>query len=107
MPDILPARARRHHRAAAGRAAPAGLTGAARRVRVQARARDREGALEAMLTAEREAGGAFLTGLPELLNADSRALVMALYAAEAQHLSLVLAALGHDPIPDAFAGTLT
>jgi hypothetical protein len=82
-----------------GRAAPAGLLRAAGRVRG---AGDRE----ALLDAERQAGAALLSALPQLRGGDARVLVMSLYAAGAQHASLLLADLGRDPLPDAFAGTL-
>jgi hypothetical protein len=92
--------------AAHGAAVPSGLAGATRRVRLQAGAHDATGALEALLAAEREAAGAHLAALPELLGPDARELTLSLYAAAAQHQAILLAALGRDPLPDAFAGTL-
>jgi hypothetical protein len=86
--------------AASDRPAPGAVERAARRVRSP-------GDREALLAAERAAGAALLTALPEVHNANSRALVMSQYAASAQHASLLLTALGRDPLPDAFAGTLT
>jgi lambda repressor-like predicted transcriptional regulator len=76
-------------------------------VRLQSRAHDAPGALEALLAAEREAAGAYLAALSGLGGADARALATALYASGAQHEAIVLAALGRDPLPDAFAGSLT
>jgi hypothetical protein len=86
--------------------APGGVSGAARRVRIQAGAGDARGAMDAALSLEREAQVAYLDTLTKLRDPDRRALVMAIGAAEAQHASVVLAALGRDPLPDAFAGTV-
>jgi hypothetical protein len=89
-----------------GAAVPPGVAGATRRARLQARAHHATGALDALLAAGREAAGAHLAGLPELLDPDARALVLSLFAAAAQHEAILLSALGRDPLPDAFAGTL-
>ena len=90
--------------AAYDRAAPASVTRSSARV---AAASDGEAALAALLDAERAAATAYLTQLPGLRGPDARALATGLYAASAQRTSLVLTALGRDPLPDAFAGTLT
>jgi Ferritin-like domain len=66
-----------------------------------------DGGLEAALALERTAAAAYLAALPELRAPDARELAFALHAAEAQHASVVLSALGRDPLPDAFAGTLS
>jgi hypothetical protein len=85
--------------ATAGGAAPPGVQRALAGVRGR---QDRA----ALLEAERAAGTALLSALPQLRGPDARALVLSLYAAGAQHVSLLLADLGRDPLPDAFAGTL-
>jgi hypothetical protein len=87
-------------------AAPAALGEAADAVAAAARAGDGKGALRATLLLERRAGESYLAALALLRSPDRRALAMALYASEAQHGSVVLAALGRDPLPDAFAGAL-
>jgi hypothetical protein len=101
--DVL-ARERAHARqlASAGarrRAAPGDVRAAARAVP--------GGGLEAVLALERAAAAAYLDALPGLRAPDARELAFALHAAEAQHASVVLSALGRDPLPDAFAGTLS
>jgi hypothetical protein len=69
---------------------------------VAAAATDRQ----ALLATERVAARAYLAALPGLGGPDARALATGLYAAAAQRASLLLADLGRDPLPDAFAGTL-
>jgi hypothetical protein len=90
--------------AAPGRAVPDTVAAAAARVRA---ARTRAAALDALLATERGAAGAYLDSLPGLGGGEARALAAGLYADSAQRASLLLAALGRDPLPDAFAGTLT
>jgi len=70
-----------------------------------ARVRSREDR-EALLEAERANARALLAALPRLRSPDARELAMSLYATSAQHASILLAGLGRDPLPDAFAGTL-
>jgi hypothetical protein len=86
--------------------APAALRDAARAVAAAAHSGNGVGALRAALVLERHAAEAYLAALPLLRSPGRRALAMALYASEAQHGSTVLAALGRDPLPDAFAGAL-
>jgi prophage DNA circulation protein len=85
--------------AAPGRAAPADVQRAVARVHGS-------GDRAALLEAEKGAGAALLSALPQVRGASARELVMSLYAAGAQHASLLLIDLGRDPLPDAFAGTL-
>jgi hypothetical protein len=92
--------------ASAAAPAPAALRDAARTVAAAAHSGNGAGALRAALVLERHAAEAYLAALPLLRSPGRRALAMALYASEAQHGSTVLAALGRDPLPDAFAGTL-
>jgi hypothetical protein len=79
------------------RGAPAAVAAAARR----------GDGLDALLALERAAGRASLTALAALRGPDARVLATALYAAGAQRAAIVLDALGHDPFPDAFAGSLS
>jgi crotonobetainyl-CoA:carnitine CoA-transferase CaiB-like acyl-CoA transferase len=59
-----------------------------------------------LLTAEHTAAGAYLAALPGLRGGDARSLATGLHAASAQRASVLLAAAGRDPLPDAFAGSL-
>jgi hypothetical protein len=61
----------------------------------------------ALAEAERAAGRSHLSAVRALRGPDARALATGLYAAAAQRESVLLAALGRDPLPDAFAGSLT
>jgi hypothetical protein len=90
--------------AAPDRTAPAAVTRAAD---AAASAQGRDGALDALVALEQAAGTAYLRLLPELRGPEARALATGLYAASAQRASVLLAARGGDPLPDAFAGTLT
>lgn len=65
------------------------------------------GDAEALAAAERAAAGSHLTALRALRGPDARVLATGLYAAAAQRESILLDGLGHDPFPDAFAGSLT
>jgi rubrerythrin len=87
-------------------AASAAVRDAAAGVRRLAAGGDGTGALQAALLLERQAAGAYLEALPAVRDPARRALVMEIGAIEAEHGSVVLAALGREPLPDAFAGTL-
>ncbi len=93
---------------AAGRAtvpSPAGaLAEAAGRAVRAAGSGDGRGALRALVEAERAAGAARIAALPLLGTPAHRVLAARVIAAGAQHQSALLAALGRDPVPDAFAG---
>jgi hypothetical protein len=86
--------------------APAPLRRAARMAAAAAASGDGPAALRAALALERQAAGAYIAALPRLRTPARRSLAMALGASEAQHESVVLAALGRDPLPDAFGGAL-
>jgi hypothetical protein len=100
--DVLP-RLRAHTRALAA----AGATYDADVPASVASAAEAGGSPEALLSLEQAAAAAYLTQVPGVRDPAARALATGLYAAGAQRVSVLLAALGRDPLPDAFAGTLT
>jgi hypothetical protein len=107
--DVL-VRLRGHARslAAAGATPGAGAPPAvSRAARAAASAGDRDSALDALVALEQAVGTAYLDRLPALRGPDARELATGLYTASAQRASVLLAARGRDPLPDAFAGTLT
>jgi hypothetical protein len=59
--------------------------------------------LDGALELERRAIAAYLDVLPSLRDPALRGLVAGLLTSDAQHVAVVLAALGRDPLPDAFA----
>jgi hypothetical protein len=97
--------------ALAGRPADGGVSAdvarAAGEMRTRAGAAEATAALDAALALERAAAAAHAAALGRLRGPDARALVMALSGAEAQHAAVVALALGREPLPDAFAGTLS
>jgi hypothetical protein len=94
-------------RSAAGAPVPSDVTRAARELRTQAGAGDGPAALDAALALERAAAAAHIAALGRLRDPEARTLVMGLSGAEAQHAAAVALTLGREPLPDAFAGTLS
>jgi hypothetical protein len=91
----------------AGAPVPPDVTRAARALRTHAGAGEGRAAFDAALALERAAAAAHAAALGRLRDPEARTLVMALSGAEAQHAAAVALALGREPLPDAFAGTLS
>jgi hypothetical protein len=64
--------------------------------------RDREAALSFAVDVENTAVAAYIDSLPKLFSANLRAEAAAIVTSEAQHLTVLLDALGRPTVPDAF-----